>query len=107
MPKSGWREFNDSFSTLGNEVSQSVQPKGKLQVRVQRIRAGKGGKIVTVITGLALESDDAKKLLKRIKASCGTGGTLKGELFELQGDQVQTIMDFLIKEGYRPKQSGG
>ncbi len=107
MPKRGWTEFNDSFSTLGNEVSRSSQPKGKLQVRVQRIRAGKRGKIVTVISGLGLETDEAKKLLKRIKASCGTGGTLKGDLLEIQGDQVESIMQLLKLEGYQPKQSGG
>ena len=107
MPKSGWTEFNDSFSKVGNEIPKNVEPRAQLQVRVQRLRAGKGGKVVTVISGLSLEIHQAKKLLKRIKASCGTGGTLKGELLELQGDQVVSIMDLLIKEGYRPKQSGG
>ena len=107
MPKSGWTEFNHSFSTVGNEVSKSAQPKGKLQVRVQRIRSGKRGKLVTVVRGLAIASDEAKKLLKKIKTSCGTGGTLKEELLEFQGDQVKSVMDLLYKEGYRPKQSGG
>ena len=42
-----------------------------------------------------------------MKASCGSGGTIKGDLLELQGDQVKPILDFLKKEGYLPKQSGG
>ena len=107
MPKSGWTEFNDSFSTVGNETPKNVEPREQLKVRVQRLKAGKGGKVVTIISGLSLEANEAKKLLKRIKSSCGTGGTLKGELLELQGDQVDSLMAFLMKEGYRPKQSGG
>ncbi len=107
MPKGGWTEFNDSFSRVRNEASKSTDPKGKLQVRVQRTRVGKGGKVVTIISGLALETNAAKKFLKMLKTSCGTGGTLKGELFELQGDQVDSVMDILKKEGYRPKESGG
>ena len=48
-----------------------------------------------------------KKILKNLKIACGTGGALKADFLELQGDQISKAQEFLFKEGYRPKQSGG
>ena len=62
---------------------------------------------MTVIKGLQLQDSDAKILLKRFKARCGAGGTVKDGCLELQGDQVAVLLDLLQKEGYRPKQAGG
>ena len=106
MPKGSWREF-DKPSTLRSKEVKSLLDKSQLNVRVQRTRGGKAGKTVTVITGLCLDSVDAKSLLKILKAHCGTGGTVKDDLFELQGDQVVVVMKLLQADGYSPKQSGG
>ena len=107
MSKGGWSEFIDPIKTIENDTPNSVPPKGKRQVRIERTRSGKKGKLVTVIKGLELNKLEAKKLLKNLKISCGTGGTLKGEFLELQGDQISKAQDFLFKEGFRPKQTGG
>jgi len=106
MSKGGWSEFSDPIKTIGNDTQNSVTPKGKRQVRLERTRSGKKGKLVTVIKGLELNQEEAKQLLKKLKIVCGTGGTLKGEVLELQGDQISKALDFLFKEGFRPKQSG-
>ena len=106
MSKGGWSEFNDPIKTIGNDTQNSVPPKGKRQVRLERTRSGKKGKLVTVIRGLELNQLEAKKLLKNLKIACGTGGAFKGECLELQGDQILKAHDFLFKEGFRPKQSG-
>ena len=107
MPKAGWSEFNDPLKTIENDTQNSVTPKGKRQVRLERTRSGKKGKLVTVIKGLELNQVEAKKLLKNLKTACGTGGTIKGEFLELQGDQISKAQDYLFKEGFRTKQSGG
>jgi translation initiation factor 1 len=107
MSKGGWSEFNDPIKTIGNDTQNSVPAKGNRQVRLERTRSGKKGKLVTVITGLELNQGEAKKLLKKLKIACGTGGTVKGDFLELQGDQILKAQDFLVKEGFRPKQSGG
>ena len=107
MLKGGWSEFNDPIKTIGKDTQNSVAPKGKRQVRLERTRSGKKGKLVTIIKGLEVNQLDAKKLLKNLKIACGTGGTLKGDFLELQGDQISKAQDFLFKEGFRPKQSGG
>ena len=107
MSKGGWSEFNDPIKTIGNDIQNSVTPKGNRQVRLERTRSGKKGKLVTVIKGLELNQLEAKKLLKKLKIACGTGGTLKEDFLELQGDHILKVQDFLSQEGFRPKQSGG
>ncbi len=107
MSKGGWSEFNDPLKRIENETQNSVTPKGKRQVRLERTRSGKKGKLVTVIKGLELNPVEAKKILKNLKIACGTGGGLKGDFLELQGDQLSKAQDFLFKEGFKPKQSGG
>jgi len=81
--------------------------KAQQRVRVQRTKAGKGGKLVTAITGLEIPEAEARALLKTLKASAGTGGTLKDGVIELQGDQVAPALAALEQAGFRPKQAGG
>ncbi|MCX5945948.1 MAG: translation initiation factor [Cyanobacteria bacterium] len=116
MAKGGWQEFSRPESLQrspgpGASPGQGsgAQPTAKAlqRVRVQRTKAGKGGKLVTAITGLEASESEAKDLLKQLKALAGTGGTLKGGVIELQGDQVAPALAALEKAGYRPKQAGG
>jgi translation initiation factor 1 len=76
-------------------------------VRVQRTKAGKGGKTVTLISGLELPPGEALALLKQLKGRAGTGGGLKDGVMELQGDQVAMALVALEQAGFRPKQAGG
>lgn len=117
--KGGWQEFSSSVgsaamarpgSAAGCRSAGSggaATPKAQQRVRVQRTKAGKGGKLVTAITGLEIPEAEARALLKTLKASAGTGGTLKDGVIELQGDQVAAALAALEKEGFRPKQAGG
>ena len=111
--KGGWQEFGSSPASTARPAAGSsgagggATPKTQQKVRVQRTKAGKGGKLVTAITGLEIPEAEARALLKTLKASSGTGGTLKDGVIELQGDQVAPAMAALEKEGFRPKQAGG
>jgi translation initiation factor 1 len=106
-PKGGWQEFPSAASTARPPAAAAAPAKAQQRVRVQRTKAGKGGKLVTAITGLEIPEAEAKTLLKTLKASAGTGGSLKDGVIELQGDQVAAAMAALEKEGFRPKQAGG
>ena len=108
MPKGGWKEFTrpESLERASGAPAAST-PKAQQRVRVQRTKAGKGGKMVTAITGLEAAESDLKALLKQLKAAAGTGGTVKDGVIELQGDQVAAALAALEKAGYRPKQAGG
>ncbi len=104
----GWQEFTSSASLQRpDDPAAAPMPKAQQRVRVQRTRAGKGGKLVTVITGLEAPEAELKALLKQLKAAAGTGGTLKDGLIELQGDQVAVALAALEAAGFRPKQAGG
>jgi translation initiation factor 1 len=111
--KGGWQEFSGSAASTARPSDGSAAaggattPKAQQKVRVQRTKAGKGGKLVTAITGLEIPEAEARALLKTLKASSGTGGTLKDGVIELQGDQVAPALAALAKEGFRPKQAGG
>lgn len=106
--KGGWSEFG-SMSTAASVQRPAAAPVAKTQqrVRVQRTKAGKGGKLVTAITGLEAPEAELKALLKQLKAAAGTGGTVKDGVIELQGDQVTSALTALEQAGYRPKQAGG
>ncbi len=76
-------------------------------VRVQRENKGRGGKSVTLVRGLALDAAALATLGKQLKASCGSGGTAKDGVIEVQGDHVVTVIAALVKLGYAVKRAGG
>jgi len=59
------------------------------------------GKIVTVIGSLDPDGNDLPALAARLKASCGTGGTIKKGRIELQGDHLQAVDAALVALGYK------
>lgn len=108
--KGGWQEFSSPDIPAAQQRPAAGTPavaKALQRVRLQRSRAGKGGKLVTAITGLEAPEAEMKALLRQLKAAAGTGGTLKDGVIELQGDQVSAAMAALEAAGYRPKQAGG
>jgi len=76
-------------------------------VRVSRETKGRGGKSVTLVRGLALEQEALAQLGKQLKAACGSGGTVKDGVIEVQGDHSATVMDVLQKQGWKVKRAGG
>lgn len=75
--------------------------------RVRRENKGRGGKTVTTITGIVLDEKELKELGSTLKRKCGTGGTLKEGVIEIQGDHVELLISELIKLGFKAKKSGG
>ena len=75
--------------------------------RIRRETGGRGGKTVTVVTGLALDEPALLALSRRLKAACGTGGTVRDGALEFQGDHREQLTSLLAKEGIRSKLAGG
>ena len=82
-------------------------PAGDGIVRVSRETAGRGGKAVTVVRGLALDDAALAQLAKQLKALCGSGGTAKGGVIEVQGDHCERVIEALKKQGRVVKRAGG
>jgi translation initiation factor 1 len=74
---------------------------------IQRTSKGRGGKVVTVVKNLHLSPDDYKALTKHLKQTCGSGGTIKDGVIEIQGDHRETIAVALQHLGYKTKIAGG
>ncbi|HET7795928.1 MAG TPA: translation initiation factor Sui1 [Rhizobacter sp.] len=80
---------------------------GDGKVRVSRETKGRGGKAVTLVRGLPLEADALATLGKQLRTACGTGGTVKDGVVELQGDHVDRVMAQLQAGGWTVLRSGG
>ena len=76
-------------------------------VRLRRETKGRGGKAVTIVSGIPLAPEALKKLAKTLKQKCGVGGAVKNTEIEIQGDQRALLKPTLEKMGYTVKLSGG
>ena len=71
--------------------------KQKLKLCVER---RKRGKTVTVISGIAAD-DKRSDLLTDLKNLVGSGGTIRDEYLEIQGDHIAALRRELLKLGYQ------
>lgn len=62
---------------------------------------------MTVIAGVALDHDGLRRLSKELKQKCGTGGTVKDGVIEIQGDHRDKLVEELKARGYIVKGAGG
>jgi len=79
----------------------------RARVRVGRELAGRGGKGVSVITGLPLAEAQLESLATQLKKLCGAGGAVKNGSIEIQGDHRDRLVEALQKLGYEAKRAGG
>lgn len=77
------------------------------KVRVGREVAGRGGKGVSVITGLPLTAAQLETLATTLKKTCGAGGAVRDGRIEIQGDHRDRLVAELAKLGFQAKRSGG
>ena len=82
-------------------------PRGDGVVRVRRETQGRGGKTVTTVSGVGLASDELLALASDLKRRCGTGGSVKDYVIEIQGDHREAIVAELEKRGFTVKLAGG
>ncbi|MCC2615199.1 stress response translation initiation inhibitor YciH [Aestuariibacter halophilus] len=99
------------FSTDGGRIKpttpQAQAPETDGIVRIRRETKGRKGKGVTTISGVPLQGEELKALAKALKQRCGTGGALKQNIIEIQGDHREVIKDALEQRGYTVKLAGG
>lgn len=76
-------------------------PSQQQKAIIQMERKGRGGKTVTVVSGLVLKPEELKALAKDLKTICGTGGTVKDDTIEIQGDHRGKISARLRALGFK------
>lgn len=84
----------------GEETEVQASPKEKQQVRVKLDRRNRGGKTVTLITGVEGTDDEIAALAAKLKSKIGTGGSAKDGEIIIQGDFRNRVQELLVKEGY-------
>ena len=98
-------------SVRGRVRSSDPEPprraRGDGIVRVRRETQGRGGKTVTTISGVPLADDALDALAGELKRRCGTGGTAKDGVIEIQGDHRDRLVAELTQRGYTVKLAGG
>lgn len=82
-------------------------PEGDGIVRLRRETKGRKGKGVTLVEGVLKTPSDLKVFAKELKTLCGTGGTVKSGVIEIQGDVRDKLQGYLIEKGYQVKKVGG
>ena len=82
-------------------------PKGDGVLRVSRETKGRGGKAVTVVKGALLDTASLATLGKQLRTACGTGGTVKDGVIEVQGDHLDRVIELLKAQGHTVKRAGG
>lgn len=86
---------------------KNSQPTGDGIVRIRRESKGRGGKTVTVVSGISLAEAGLKEVASQLKKRCGSGGTIKDGIIEIQGDHRELLLTELAARGYKVKAAGG
>jgi translation initiation factor 1 len=93
---------NPDFSfDSGPESKKQTLPPAKQRLRIVLDTRRRAGKTITAVLGFVGSAEDLDILGKKIKAYCGSGGSVKDGEILVQGDQQQKVKAWLTKEGYR------
>jgi translation initiation factor 1 len=108
----GFDDLDIVFSTDKGRIRpdkkmENSAPKGDGIVRVGRETKGRKGAGMSVVSGVPLHPEGLKELARKLKQKCGTGGTVKGNTIEIQGDHRDLLVVELQSMGYTVKKSGG
>ena len=123
IPTNGGPRFgHNPFGSLSSEglppapenlPVESVPPekpakKNRGRVDILRVKAGRGGKTVTVVRGfVGIGLPEKEQLAKLMQRTCGTGGTVKDGQIEIQGDKREEVARILTAANFRPVFAGG
>lgn len=100
-------ECRQAIAACVCKAGASAAPAGDGVAKVSRQTKGRGGKSVTLVTGLALDSLALASLGKQLRTACGSGGTVKDGVIEVQGDHCERVIEALKKYGHNAKRAGG
>lgn len=99
--------YSTETGRIKPQASVTPPPSGDGIVRIWKSSKGRGGKTVSLISGLTLSEPELKALSKELKQLCGTGGAIKEGQIEIQGDHRDQLKTALEARGHKVKLAGG
>ncbi|MEO8968284.1 MAG: stress response translation initiation inhibitor YciH [Solirubrobacteraceae bacterium] len=102
-----------AYSTTDGDLRKARDPTLKKRpgvgerVSVRREVAGRRGKAVTTVSGVAVNDSARKELAGKLKKRCGVGGSVNNGVIEIQGDHRELVVEILTAEGHAPVLAGG
>ena len=100
-------DSNFDFIEENQAEHDDTLPPEKQSLRVSLDKKQRAGKAVTLVTGFIGADEDLISLGKNLKQKCGVGGSVKDGVILLQGDFRKRVIELLLSQGYKAKQSGG
>jgi translation initiation factor 1 len=99
--------YSTETGRIKSSENSQKPPSGDGIIRIRRETSGRKGKGVSTINGLDLPDKELKQLAKNLKQLCGTGGSVKNGVIEIQGDHREKLRAELEKQGHTVKLAGG
>jgi len=91
-----------------SEPAKPAKAKHRGRVDILRVKAGRGGKTVTVVKNfVGIGLPEKEQLAKEMQRACGTGGTVKNGQIEIQGDKREAVARILTEANFHPVFAGG
>ena len=108
MAKNKLKSFGGLVYSTDPSVNLSREPEtepdtllpGQQKLLVQLDTRNRGGKAVTIVNNFIGTQTNREELGKKLKAFCGTGGSVKDEDIIVQGDNRDKILTWLLKNGF-------
>ena len=94
------------YTSSGKECAETLSV-AEQDLRVWLDRKQRAGKVATLVKGFIGSEDDLKELARMLKTKCGVGGAAKDGEIIIQGDHRESVVDILLKCGYKCKKAGG
>ena len=106
-PTTVWSSDKGDLRSKRAAPPETTPPPRQQTVYLLRYSKGRKGKAVTLAKNLALPEDDLQALATQLKQACGSGGTVRAGVIEIQGEQREKIAGVLRKLGFTVKVAGG
>ena len=90
----------ENFESSNNDEKEGFLSPAEQKLTVILDKKHRGGKVVSIIKGFSLKESETEEVGKKLKAFCGSGGSVKDGEILIQGDHREKILQWLLKNGY-------
>jgi translation initiation factor 1 len=90
----------ENFESWNNDEKEGFLSPAEQKLTVILDKKHRGGKVVSIIKGFSLKESETEEVGKKLKAFCGSGGSVKDGEILIQGDHREKILQWLLKNGY-------